>query len=302
MKPISPARIAIAALAAQFLVAEPGRGEAAIEIHPLCVSSGCFASDPAGFPITISEPGNYLLTGNLEVPGGVDAIRVTAPSASIDLGGHTISGPFTCETSTGCSGSAAGNGIALDLAGARDGLEIRNGVIRGMGGYAVNCDLGTCSVDSIRAVENVDGGIRLASLIGGHRVIDSVALRNGGTGITVVVGVLRDSSSLYNIGTGILAIATSVTNAVSRANTEGGLTITDGQVENSIAEGNGTSGFFCSNCAMIENYSNNNTENGAVMLGTTIAGGNRLINNGVANFNLPPTVISMPNICDGTTC
>src|SRR5512140_1214692 len=50
--------------------------------------------DTAGFPVTISEPGSYRLSGNLTVADAAStAIQITADNVTLDLNGFTISGP-----------------------------------------------------------------------------------------------------------------------------------------------------------------------------------------------------------------
>ncbi len=53
-----------------------------------------------GFPYVISEPGSYILTGNLSVPDGdTTAIEVRADDVTLDLNGFTIQ----CSDSDGAS-------------------------------------------------------------------------------------------------------------------------------------------------------------------------------------------------------
>lgn len=55
--------------------------------------------DSAGFPVTISLPGSYRLSGNLTVPDAdTDAILITADNITLDLNGFTIAGPTICIT------------------------------------------------------------------------------------------------------------------------------------------------------------------------------------------------------------
>src|SRR6185312_10998222 len=53
--------------------------------------------DTPGFPITISQPGSYRLTGNITVPDAhTTAIDITADFVTIDLNGFSIIGPLNC--------------------------------------------------------------------------------------------------------------------------------------------------------------------------------------------------------------
>jgi hypothetical protein len=51
-----------------------------LEINQACaVNTGCFPGDDPGFPVTITQPGSYRLTGNLDLSA---VIRVWMVSTS----------------------------------------------------------------------------------------------------------------------------------------------------------------------------------------------------------------------------
>src|SRR5881409_3648374 len=98
--------------------------------------------DTAGFPVTISLPGSYRLSGNLTVPDFSSAILITAEHVTLDLNGFSIIGPVTCTPNpTNCSSFGAG-GIGVQAppftgpsigalpAGLR-GIRVLNGTVRG---------------------------------------------------------------------------------------------------------------------------------------------------------------------------
>ena len=61
------------------------------------LNGGVTANDTAGFPVTLSQPGHYRLTGNLTVSDPMaQAIYITAPNVTLDLNGFTIQGPNKC--------------------------------------------------------------------------------------------------------------------------------------------------------------------------------------------------------------
>jgi hypothetical protein len=70
--------------------------------------------DAPGFPVTISQPGSYRLSGNLRVPSAI-GIEITADDVSIDLNGFAIFGNLELN-STGI----------VDI-GARRRIAVRNG-------------------------------------------------------------------------------------------------------------------------------------------------------------------------------
>ena len=89
------------------------------------MAGGVTPADTAGFPITISVPGSYVLTSNLAVPRGLDGIVIAANDVLLDLNGFTIQGGAL-------SFADDGKGIHAPLSGIEyTGLTIRNGTIAG---------------------------------------------------------------------------------------------------------------------------------------------------------------------------
>jgi hypothetical protein len=111
-----------------------------LEISQACAEApgtGCFPGDSPGFPVTITQPGSYRLTGNLVVPSGTSGLRVAADGISIDLNGFAVNGPFICVapcysgTGSGVeSAPALGNRASVsrgEISGfGLDGVNLRN--------------------------------------------------------------------------------------------------------------------------------------------------------------------------------
>ena len=86
-------------------------------------AGGVTPADTPLFPVTISQPGSYRLTGNLDVtdatarPSGTaaenaTAILVAANNVTIDLNGFMIKGPTVCSGSPlTCNPMGVGRGI-----------------------------------------------------------------------------------------------------------------------------------------------------------------------------------------------
>src|SRR3954463_6871090 len=54
--------------------------------------------DAPGFPVTISQPGSYRLSGNLTLSApDVTPIQTTADGVTLDLAGFSIIGPSLCS-------------------------------------------------------------------------------------------------------------------------------------------------------------------------------------------------------------
>lgn len=172
-----------------------------IEINADCATvSGCVAGDTSGYPVTISDPGSYRLTGNLTTADlNQTLIDVNADHVTIDLNGFTLSGPVTCSgTLPTCSDSAA-NGRGID-ANFHDYIYVHNGSIKGMGGEGIVAGA-SARLERMTVAENSRDGVFVGSGAVIHRVsvranrfdgieqngtsyvMDSVILNNGARGI-----------------------------------------------------------------------------------------------------------------------
>jgi hypothetical protein len=176
----------------------------------------------ASFPITITQPGSYKLTGNLAVPAGSNGIVVNAPNVTIDLNGFTISGPVTCSAPGSCNAaSTASHGVYLM---SMNG-DVRNGTVMGFAGSGVAVSAGEATIEDLTVAQNTDYGIvggsstyptvvnrvkaRLNKLggfnVSGTSLTDCVAAQNGQYGFYLLASALIDSVSANNAGAGLLA-------------------------------------------------------------------------------------------------
>ena len=183
-------------------VAAPG-ADGVSEINQACALAGCFAGDPAGFPVVITQPGSYRLTGNLDVgvapvPADTTAIEIAASEVSIDLAGFTITGRTVCGTFGACTGAGNGSGI-IQTGGIRERISIRDGVIRGMGRYGIACDV-DCSVERV-AVEG-NGNIGILVFNEPARIQANIVRNNGGDGIYATGSILENVVDTNN-GVGV---------------------------------------------------------------------------------------------------
>ena len=148
-----------------------------------------------GFPYVISEPGSYILTGNLTVPDeNTSAIQVQADHVTLDLNGFAIIGPVQCTAENGSvSCSPDGTGIGVDaFESVSAGTVVRNGTVRGM---ARGISVSSGRVEGVRALENgVGGGISVSTGI----VRGCLAESNGGIGISISSGTVEHSIALFN--------------------------------------------------------------------------------------------------------
>lgn len=92
-----------------------------------------------GFPYTISQPGSYKLSGNLQAPAGSNGIVIAASNVTLDLNGFTIFGSSiglgtgvllsarnSPKATTVRNGTISGNGLFVDLEGTLSGTVLEN--------------------------------------------------------------------------------------------------------------------------------------------------------------------------------
>jgi hypothetical protein len=195
-----------------------------IAAGPAALAQTAINPKGASFPITITQPGSYKLTGNLVVPAGTYGIIVNAPNVTVDLNGYAISGPVTCSASGSCNAASTGShGVYLI---APNGV-LRNGTVTGFAGSGVAVSSGEATIEDLTVSHNTDYGIvggsstyptvvsrvkaRLNKLGGFHvsgtTLTGCIAAQNGQHGFYVLASALIDSVSTNNLGTGVLAPA-----------------------------------------------------------------------------------------------
>ncbi len=136
-------------------------------INDVCVNFGCFTGDANGYPVTITQPGSYILTSNLtSTSETVGIIEIQASNVTLDLNGFAIIGPKTC-TGSGVSLNCTLPSMGADgiiASGTINNITVKNGSVRGFedgvaiitGSYFEN------QIMNIQATEN-DRGITLHS-------------------------------------------------------------------------------------------------------------------------------------------
>jgi hypothetical protein len=177
-----------------------------IEINQAGALAGTPDGTP-GFPVTISEPGSYHLTSNLEVPATRDGFSITGSDVSLDLNGFRI---------LAAAGSGANDHGAF-VGGAVQNPEIRNGSIEGFGDSGVWVTGGARDprMIGLRVVGNAATGLLLQAE--GSLVRECTVAENGADGIrgfpgSLVVGnVVRNNKGfgllLNDVGWGSNVIA-----------------------------------------------------------------------------------------------
>jgi parallel beta-helix repeat protein len=215
------------------------------------------------FPVTISAPGSYYLTGNVTAISG---IAITANDVTIDLNGFTLEGT---GGGSGIQGSSLRN------------ITIRNGTVRDWGTSGIELTAtANVMIERVVASNNAQHGI-----LSGFQslVIDCRALENGRAGIAVDAhSVVRNSIAIGNgDSTGepaILAGSKSVLKScVADSNSGAGISAgdrslvaecaTDSNVLNGIEVG---AGGTVTNCVSGSNHKGIHAGHGSVVRNCTI--------------------------------
>jgi hypothetical protein len=208
-----------------------GAAKAQTTIDQSKAMNGTLPGDSAGFPVTISQPGHYVLTGNLVVPLDINAIVVNANGVTLDLNGFTVSSSIECNQNSttlhvNCgAGTAVHDGNLINRTGIRmsgDGVLLRNGSVSGFRGYGVLVEGKNSGVEGLRVFSNRYNGI-VSGFIAHARISDThlfengndgfggsgaylervVASNNGGSGIDNNYGLVVDSLVTYNGAYGV---------------------------------------------------------------------------------------------------
>ena len=173
----------------------------------IAMAGNASPADTPGFPVTLSRSGHYRLTGDLVVPADTSGIVITAPNVTLDLGGHSISGPVRCKhkqatQSVACDAVSRFSAVVGVGSVGASGAVVRNGTVRGFAGLGVHYGEGTL-LDNLQVRSNA--GVGIAG--GGYATVGVVrttrVVRNGGPGIVCEQMHIERSSFVENGGTGV---------------------------------------------------------------------------------------------------
>lgn len=215
MKPAWIRAAVLSATAVALLAAT--RSDAAqgdYEINQDCVAVGCFAGDGAGYPVSITFAGTFVLSSNLAPPGNIStsAITVSASNVDLDLNGHAVDGGGSCVGTpvTACSGALGDYGVIINSSSGLN-VHLHDGTIRGFNTAGVSALSGSGTrFDHLVLVENGYGmQVAAPSVEANTRIENSAINRNGQTGIAVISGVnsrllVENCEVSGNLGTGLV--------------------------------------------------------------------------------------------------
>lgn len=132
---------------------------------------------PAGSTISISNPGSYLLTGNV-TGTGANGIAISADNVTLDLNGYAVSSAFS-----------SGNGILI--ASGLKGITVRNGLINGFNiGVQISSTASQVVVEDLLVREAKVVGIQGNNINGRSVRISRCAVYDTGASTTSADGTL----------------------------------------------------------------------------------------------------------------
>jgi hypothetical protein len=156
------------------------------------LAGGITAGDAPGLPVTLSQPGSYLLTGDLTTNATTTAIEISADRASLDLNGFAIVGPTVCDQ-TGCTPTGTAAGV-LQTSG--EGASVSGGSVVGISGNCVFL-LEGARVDELHVSNCAGAGIRVGAQ---SLVTDSVVRAVGAIGIETDPGAAFEGNLIADAG------------------------------------------------------------------------------------------------------
>ena len=257
--------VSIALVLGSFAGPAAYAAEGQLEINQTCaVQTGCFPGDVAGFPVTINNPGSYVLTSNLTVTIVQAAIFPSVGDFSLDLGGYEIAGPVTCTGSgstLSCSGTA-GSGLA---GAAHANIQVFNGFVRGFGFNGIAVGQGG-QIHDVTVEGNGNIGIRTGAY---STVRNSIAYRNGAAGFFLGDATLIERTmAVANRFNGVNSSpGSTLLSNLARDNGADGLRSTTASVfRGNHSYGNGGNGIFCgTGCLVSDNLSAQNDQAGIIV-------------------------------------
>jgi len=265
----------------------------------------------AGFPITISQAGSYVLGGDITGCPGADGIDITTSNVTLDLDGHIVSG----------GGNGNGSLTGIKNAGANGQLSIGNGQVQQWGGSGIDLTGSSVArVDHIVATYNGASGVIIDST---STVTNATTSANTGYGIKVIGtdNSISGCQSEYN-GHGIYLpgssnlvedceVASNNAHGITGGSVERivhnhvhhnkalGISVGDSSdIEDNGVQWNGTGGVSCSSdCSLVRNTINSNTGDGVYLTGGVgVVADNQLFGNTAGGLDILAPVAGYPNV------
>jgi hypothetical protein len=255
-------------------------GDGVVEINQARALAGVVTpGDAPGFPVTLSAPGSYRLTSDLDVrvapaPLSTSAIHVTSGDVAIDLAGFSVRGATLCGgTPLVCLPLGV---TPLVLVDAVERFDLHGGAIRN-GGSGLYSDAAETRVRDVSVSEMVLVGVGIQGI--GARLERVRAQLCGDDGANLAEGEVVDSSFQRNGNDGLSVSGTAhVARTTASRNAAVGIAIGGGQVLDSAADVNAQGGIQGGTAAVLLR---GNTARGNQLKGVSVAGPGSLVEGNV---------------------
>ena len=167
--------------------------------QPAAEAGGVTPGDDPGFPVTLSRPGSYRLSGNLRLTNPTtNGIEITAASVTVDLNGFVIEGPAdVCRLNlrpTWCG--QLGTGIGISAVSTSD-TTIVNGTVRAIAGKGLWLGRGA-RVEGLVITDNREFGVAAADLFISKSRISRNGLRAQVAAVACQICIVMDNLLEWN--------------------------------------------------------------------------------------------------------
>src|SRR5262245_19706965 len=273
--------LTLLAMLAIFAAREARAVDGVIEInHARAVAGGVTPGDTAGYPVTLSQPGSYRLTGSL-TPQSTSAIAITASGVTVDLNDFRLVGGANVEGVLG-----------IDAAGRTD-VHIHNGTVESFGGNGIVAG-DRAWLEKVAVRSNGSGGAAGMSVGSASMVIGCLVHGNSGDGIFAgAASTVRDSQAVANGQSGIDVLAGStVTGNTANGNNFSGLVVGEGStVSGNTSTFNNGDGIQCvvGGCSVLNNTVGHNGGDGIEVAGSSAVIGNTIQLNARCGLHAEPS-------------
>jgi len=201
------------------------------------------------FPIIIYQPGDYILTTNIVVSDpNVYGIQINADDVTLDLNGHTITGP----------GEVNGPKSIGIYASDKNNIAVMNGTVEKFF-QGLNLCCAYHLVKEINADHNVSDGI----IIDSSTLANCTANNNGSNGIRATSSTITGCITNFNGNHGSEINSSSITNCTANINGVHGIyAINMNKIEENCLQKNGGYGLYLdpNNNYAVKNCAGNNAD------------------------------------------
>lgn len=195
-------------LACAILLATPALAVDGVVLinHAAALAGNVTPGDTPGYPVTLSRPGSYRLSGNLSPPANANGIDATAGEVTIDFNGFRMQGSPKAD---------------IGVFGAQRGLVVRNGTIRGFLRYGISANGANAIIEDMSISANGSSGIYVPNAFA--RIVNNTITDNTGAGIFCLFSCHVEGNYIAANGSGVRIYIGTVLGNTIHGNTGAGI-------------------------------------------------------------------------------